>query len=265
MKTIRSVTGQTLRMGRLRPPPGARRLRLMNYAVAPTLPTAPPSADYWAPSAASWLANVLGNDQLGDCTAAGAFHVGGALLASAGGGVPFSPDDVIKFYSATTGYVPGDPSTDQGGDEQTVLNYWKSTGLTPGAHQIAGWVSIDATNWASVQTALYLFENLYFGVELPDAWINPFPGDGATWDVAGAPDPENGHCFVGLAYDQNGVTVDTWGRRVLVTRAAVVKYAGSSDGGELYSVLSQDSLSRATQRAPNDLDWEQLTADLATL
>lgn len=264
MKIVKSRDGRSLKMGRVRPRYEARlRLsRLRDYAVGRVIPPAPPSVDYWTP-AASWLSQILGNDSLGDCTAAGAFHVGGALLAAAGEHVPFTQDDVVRFYSATTGYVPGDPSTDRGGDEITVLNYWKNAGLTPSAHQIVGFVSVNALSWSEVRSALYLFENLYFGVELPDAWINPFPGSGSVWDAAGAADPENGHCFVGLAYDDGGVYVDTWGEKVRVTPAAISKYAGVADGGELYAVLSRDAIARATQRAPNGLNWNQLAADLS--
>ena len=52
-----------------------------------------------------------------------------------------------------------------------------------------------------------LFGNLYSASDSP-SWVNPFPsGDGFTWD-ADAPDPNNGHCFVGVGYNDEGVQID---------------------------------------------------------
>ncbi len=42
-------------------------------------------------------------------------------------------------------------------------------------HKIAGWMAVNAADPHEYRTALWLFENLYFGIELPDAWINPMP------------------------------------------------------------------------------------------
>ena len=135
--------------------------------------------------------------------------------------------ETVAFYSATTGYDPADPSTDRGGDEVTVLNDWRDKGFfADGSGKIAGWANVDATERTLVKQAIWLFENVYFGVELPDAWIKPFPqGNGFTWDVAGDADPSNGHCFAGLGYNDNGVIINSWGIMGTVTWAAVAKYA----------------------------------------
>ena len=86
---------------------------------------------------------------------------------------------------------------------------------------IAGRRTVDATNIEECQTALWLFENLYFGLELPDAWINPMPSaSGFVWDAAGAPDPDNGQCVVGVGYTAAGITIDTWGMTGLMTNEA---------------------------------------------
>jgi len=265
VKTIvHPVTGRPFKLGRRRPIARGPRLSLRNYLLK-GFPAAPTSIDYSAKPAA-FLAEILGNDALRDCTAAGAFHIGGTLLANAGAPIPFTEADVVKFYSATTGYVPGDEATDQGGDEQDVLNYWKATGLLPGSHQISGWVAIDGSNEDEVKAALWLFENLYFGVELPDAWINPMPGaSGFTWDVAGDPDPDNGHCFAGVAYDGAGVTIDSWGMLGKITYQAMAKYASTAGQGELYAVLGPDAIDKASGKAPNGFDAAQLAADLDSI
>ncbi len=265
VKTItHPVTGRSFKLGRRRPVARGPRLRLRNYLLK-SFPAAPASADYAAKPAA-FLSQILGNDALGDCTAAGAFHIGGTLLANAGQPIPFTEADVVKFYSATTGYVPGDEATDQGGNEQDVLNYWMRIGLLPDQHQISGYVAIDATSADEVKAALWLFENLYFGVELPAAWIDPMPGaSGFIWDVAGNPDADNGHCFAGVGYGGAGVTIDTWGMLGTITWAAIKKYASTAGQGELYAVLGPDAIDKASGKAPNGFDASQLAADLDSM
>jgi hypothetical protein len=260
------TTGKQFKMGRRRPIARGPRFSLENYLMRDLLPP-PISIDYWQSAGApAFLTEILGNDTLGDCTAAGAFHIGGVLLAGAGSAIPYTTQNVIAFYSATTGYVPGDESTDQGGDEQTVLNYWQQTGLLPSQHRIAGWLGVNAADSIEVKTAVWLMENVYFGVELPDAWINPMPlGSGFVWDVAGDPDPNNGHCFVGLGYDAQGVQIDTWGMIGTVTWAAIAKYSSTAGSGELYTVVGPDGISKASGKAPNGFDWSQLVADFDSM
>ena len=254
----------TFKLGRNRPVARQRRLMLGNYLLA-TLPPAPDDVDYsvWVPN---FLAEVLANDSLGDCLSAGAFHIGAMLLGGAGQHIPFTVQDVINFYSASCGYVPGDPSTDQGGDEETVLRYWQETGLLPGQHKIAGFLGVDGTNAEQVRQGMWRFENLYFGVELPDAWISPFPSaSGFVWDAAGDGDPENGHCFVGVGYNAVGVQIDSWGMIGTITWAAIAKYATRAANGDLYTVLGQDAVNVVSGKSPLGFAWRQMVSDFDAL
>src|ERR1700691_3488684 len=147
IKTIRHAdTGKTYRLGRKRPVARCPRFALKNYLTR-GLPTPPASIEYTRPAAAA-LSEMYENDKLGDCVIAGMAHVVGALTGGAG---PkpylYSDKQIIGLYSAIGGYVPGDPATDQGCDEQTALNYWENNGALPpkttsptGAHKIAGWM-----------------------------------------------------------------------------------------------------------------------------
>jgi len=237
------------------------------------MPAPPASCDYTKPAATA-LAEIYDNDALGDCVIAGMAHVAGVLTGNSGT-EPFlySDNQIIGLYSAIGGYVPGDPATDQGCDEQTALNYWENNGALPpnstiksGAHKIAGWMAVDSTDEDECRTAMWLFENLYFGMELPDAWINPAPSaSGFTWDVAGASDPNNGHCVVGVGYTSAGIVIDTWGMTGLMTNAAVAKYPNQASNGELYTVVSMDPINKVTQKAPNGFDWSQLVADFDSM
>lgn len=272
IKTIKHPAGLTFKLGRKRPVARCPRFALKNY-LTKSMPAPPATCDYTKGAKAA-LSEMYDNDTLGDCVIAGMAHVVGLMTGSAGK-KPFlySNKEIIGLYSAIGGYVPGDPATDQGCDEQTALNYWENNGALPphttsktGAHKIAGWMTVDATNVEECQTAMWLFENLYFGLELPDAWINPAPSaSGFTWDVAGASDPNNGHCVVGVGYNANGIVIDTWGMTGLMTTAAVAMYPTPANNGELYTVVSQDAISTATQKAPSGFDWSQLIADFDSM
>jgi hypothetical protein len=266
VKTIKHPNSKlTFRLGRKRPVARCPRFSLHNYLMR-GLPAPPATADYSKPAAAA-LANVYCNDTLGDCVIAGIGHVVGVLTAGATGS-PFvyTNDQIIQLYSAIGGYVPGQPSTDQGCDEQTALNYWENNGAPAGSHRIAGWLSVNAADPTEYRAALWLFENLYFGLELPDAWINPMPAEsGFTWNAAGPADPNNGHCVVGIGYTAQGVTIDTWGMTGTLTDKAIAKYGTQDSHGEVYTVVSQDAISQASQKAPNGFDWSQLIADFDSM
>lgn len=254
------------KLGRNRPEPQPTApLAFGDYLTAAALPAPPPSV-FYGPKAAPVLSEMLGNDQVGNCVEAGMLHAVGVWEDNAGRPTTFTTAQAIALYSAITGYDPKDPSTDQGTDEITAFKFWQRAGIVNGQHKILGWAKVDGLNKAEVMTALWLFENLVFGVELPDAWVNPFPSsNNFIWDAAGAPNPQQGHCFVGHGYTAQGVRIATWGMRGLLTWAAVEKYATTMGSGELYAVLSADALATATGKAPNGFDAAQLAADLQAI
>ena len=270
MRVVKTIvhpeTGKVFKLGRRRPVARCPRLKLRNYLYK-ALPAPPPGKDY-SPAAAAALSQVYLNDQLGDCVIAGVQHVDGVLTGNAGGPPVIFDDANTKWlYGKIGGYVDGDDSTDAGCDEQTALSWWQQNGLTAdGMHKIAGWAAVDGGNRDECATALWLFENLIFGVELPTAWINPMPSaSDFTWDVAGDANPDNGHCFVGVGYSALGVTIDTWGMLGTITWAAVAKYATTAGQGELYTALGADAISAATATAPSGFDLSQLRADLDSI
>jgi hypothetical protein len=262
---VRLIEGhRRYRMGRKRPIARCPRFSLKNYLMR-DLPAPPASCDYSA-KATKALSEMYLNNQLGDCVIAGIGHVVGVLTGNAGKQALYSNAQIIALYSAIGGYIPGHPNTDNGCDEQTALNYWQHNGAPKGEHQIAGWLAVNGADPVEYRTALWLFENLYFGLELPDKWVNPEPTQpGFTWDVAGPPDPNNGHCIVGVGYTSKGVRICTWGMLGQLTDAAIAKYATKTGEGELYTVVSHDALARATQKAPNGFDWSQLLADFDSM
>lgn len=266
IKTVQHPSGRALRLGRKRPVARCPRFALKNYLTR-SMPSPPATCDYTKAAEAA-LSQMYDNDTLGDCVIAGMAHVVGLMTGNAGTTPAiYSNAEIIALYHAIGGYIPGDPSTDQGCDEQTALNYWENNGAPVGSHKIAGWMTVDSSNVEECQTALWLFENLYFGLELPDAWISPNPpaASGFVWDVAGDPDPNNGHCVVGVGYTASGINIATWGMTGLMTTAAVAKYATQAAGGELYTVVSMDAINKATEKTPAGFDWSQLVADFDSM
>ena len=262
IKSVR-VKGREYKLGR-KPPKAGQKPALKYSRYATNLPAPPATLDLTA-AAMTPLRNIYGNDNLGDCVIAGGYHEVGVATGNAGTAFVATSAQIIADYSAIGGYVPGNPATDQGCDLPTANAYWTTHGFANGT-KLAGWLAIDPTNQTEVMQALWLFESLDFGVSLPDAWVNPMPqDDGFTWGVAGKPDPNNGHCFVGVAYNAQGVQIDTWAEFGTVTWAAVAKYAATANGGELYVLLTPDIIAKATAKAPNGFDWPTLIADFNAL
>lgn len=189
-----------------------------------------------------------GNDSLGDCTAAGAAHVETAL-SQFGQGTPVVPAlaDVITFYSGSTGYVPGNPNTDQGGDMQTVLKYWNKTGLA--GHKIAAYFAVDPKDFDEMRAALYLFGNLYIGFTCTQGFENAFD-KGTVFDVVRRDRPLGGHCVAVHQITKGGtIKGSTWGGYFEMTEAAWTAWVD-----EPYAVASQEWIKNNLTPAGLDVD-----------
>jgi hypothetical protein len=249
--------------GRRRPVARGPRLALRNYLDLSKLLAPVPDCDY---SSAPGLTDVLANDSLGDCTCAGVLHALEAINNAAGQPVTFTAAQAIALYSAACGYVVGDASTDNGGDELTVLDYVAEHGVDGnGFHQIIGSILVDATNPLECRWALYNLCNLYYGVGLPDAWLSPWPSNGATWDV-GTADPNNGHCFVANKSVGGNFGIDTWGESLLITQAATSELAVQAQGGELHTIITKDLIGLTSgKNPPGTFGLADLLSDLQTI
>lgn len=236
---------------------------LARFSRSGALPAYPSRYDVSGPSP-KVAQQMYENDTLGCCVIAAMLKIVGFLRGAAGRPFQlFSSAQVTTLYSAIGGYVPGDPSTDQGCDEQTALNYWEAHGAPIGSTKLAKWVPIDPTNPDEVRLAIYLFENLFFGCELPDAWCTNFVPN-MVWGP-GTPNPANGHAFPGYKYTPDGVEIATWAASAFMPNATFAHNLSSAVGGELYVVLSPDQLIAAQQKAPNGLDWAALNQYMEAL
>lgn len=185
------------------------------------LPNAPAVADRES-GVETWP--MYGNDTLGDCTVAGMFHSIGALTAYSGqvkGGALFSDAEAVKVYSAVSGYVPGQPDTDNGATLQSVCQYMAKTGAVDvdgRVHKLAAWAEVgDPTNLPLLKKILNTFGTVYLAYNLPQSAEDQFDqGEPFTY-VPGSPSV-GGHCMsmqlsaVGPKAPLNDETLITWAR-----------------------------------------------------
>lgn len=203
------------------------------------------------------------NDQLGDCTIAGACHMLAAMAVYGGHPEPlFSDQEVTTAYSAVSGYVPGDESTDNGADMQTVLEYLKSAGLadeTGKTHRVAGYAAFgDPRDEVLLAQVLDVFGSVYIGVDLPASAQQEFSG-GEPWDWQPSSQIEGGHCIVLQKRSVGGTGVldyVTWGAVTKATRGFQWHYAS-----EAWAVCTEDWIT-ANGTSIEGLDLQQMLSDL---
>jgi hypothetical protein len=213
------------------------------------------------------LENIKGNDQLGDCVEVAVGNLTDIWHGDAGTGISVSADQTIAFYSASSDYVVGQPSTDQGSDPVTVANYWKANGFAPGLQPIAGFVTIDPTNVVALKTAVALFGGIMIGGALLTSWVNGMQTmqSGFTWTADSPSDPQAGHEVLGFGFNTNGIFIATWGLFGTLTWTGIAQFAAAAGGGSVIVPLSADWIVKASAVSPSGFKFPQLEADLAAL
>jgi hypothetical protein len=162
---------------------------------------------------------MLKNDELGDCAEAALLHIF-QLFKAINGQVTF-PDDqsVVELYSAAGGYVPGDPSTDQGTQLNALLQYAKSN--TAGApynvsmapEYVQAFAYLQHTDLAHVSQCVALFKALFVGVNLRQAQMTQ-----EVWD-AGSSAVIGGHAITVIGANNTGPKIISWGKVIQATWA----------------------------------------------
>jgi hypothetical protein len=141
-----------------------------------------------------------GNDTLGDCTIAGLAHATTVYNGLLGKEKVMPKASVVSLYEKLTG------GPDTGLNELDVLKYWSNTKVY--GSDILAFVSIDPKNHTHVQQALQLFGGVYLGFQVQQNAVQEFDAH-QPWTPGTL--TQDGHCVYAVAYDQNGVTVLTWG------------------------------------------------------
>lgn len=247
-----------MRLGKKRARLGAVRLSLRRYIDLSTLPT--PPAEFGSDDLVTNAWGMLGNDNAGDCVWAGAAHETMLWNAEAGSAVSFSDDSVLSDYSAVTGYVIGDDSTDSGTDMQQAASYRLKTGILDASgkrHKIAAYLAIEAGNLQEHLVAAYVFGAVGIGIEFPNSAMDQFNAD-QPWDIVPGALLEGGH-YVPLLSRRGGMfNCVTWGMRQPMTDAFFARY---NDESLVY--LSEEFLTGG--KSLQGFDIGQLNADLKAL
>jgi hypothetical protein len=191
------------------------------------------------------------------CVIAGAAHMIQQWNYYAGRKTTMLTDqDVLKGYEAVGGYVPGDPSTDNGCNMIDALNYWRKTGF--GGHKIVAYVALDPTKPQELFESILMFGNAYLGLALPlscqneTAWT--VPSGGAFGN--GSPGSWGGHCVPVMAASPKSRTNISWGGKYKMSPNFEFDYCD-----EAYAVLSPDWL-EANAKSPSGFDLAGLMVDL---
>ena len=215
----------------------ARDLLFANYRTEAALPPHPKTfghdtiipADGW---------QMLANDSVGCCVFSGFAHLVMLWNKIRGVDVVFSNESVLSDYSAVTGYVPGDPSTDQGTDVREALKYFRSTGVIDASgkrHKIAAFVALSAADLSQAAEAAWLFAGIAPGFNLPQSAETQFD-DNKPWSVVRGSPTVGGHFVpvvgeragdgtfggilsaVGIGIQMRGIT---WGRDIGIGNAGL--------------------------------------------
>lgn len=207
----------------------------------------------WATKAMASIKRMYKNADLGCCVITGKLHQIGIWSANDTPSVVLATDaEVVDAYHTICG--PGD----NGCYIPDVLDVFQRTGLACNGvkHKIDGYLFMDHTNKALVQTAIYLFGSLTLGINLPNAWTCT----DCTWDVTNS-SIVGGHDVCVCGYDEKGVQIATWAGLVTVTWSAFLSSRWIEEG---YVELSPDWYN-ADNLSPNGVNVQALRDALAAI
>jgi hypothetical protein len=154
------------------------------------------------------------NDRLGCCAEAGRVHVN-----QAGAEITTEPWTYQGDASLETEYFGLTGGQDTGLLLPQVLVPWHEGKLAGGRN--GGYAVVNPKNTTAVKQGIWIFGNLYIGVNLPEPAQDQFRPDGhGVWELTGTAADyqiEGGHCVVPISYSPKGVQAVTWGGTVLIT------------------------------------------------
>lgn len=239
-------------LGRQPADPTKPKLRLRRSAV--DRPTPPPSCD-WLSEVSEW--GMLANDEVGDCTMAGAAHTAMAVdHYGQGRSLVITDREVLDAYTAISGYNPADPNTDVGATLQDALDYWRKTGVA--GNQIVAAAQLDAHDLDLVRACIATFGSVYTGMWITEAAMAQF-GQGAAWTATGRSRSLGGHCVPLGAYDDGGFYAVSWGKIQPMSTEFYLKYFD-----EVWVPIDLDWL-QAAGTSPAGMDIATLNSDFEAL
>ena len=220
------LTGRNYRLGRRAKSMHRHPMKFSTYLTSVLPPLV--SATAWSNAVkVPWGMDL--NDQLGDCTCAGPAHNVMAVTANIGKLVIPTNTQVLTMYEAS-GYVDGQPNTDQGWTLQAAEGYMVSTGL--GGVKADGFVEVDPTNMNHIKYALQLLgPTLNFGLNLPQSAMDVFQNTPANqtpvWSAQTITNRTiiGGHDVAGVDFTSSGCfKIISWGREVIMTPGFILMF-----------------------------------------
>lgn len=237
-----------------------------------TLPTPPANFGHGSiykdgEAAGAWEMNGNGPDDTvapgfqgaGDCVFACGAHTTRETNKIAGHTVTITGKESIADYSAVTGYVIGDDSTDNGTDMRQALKYRQKTGLLDAAgnrHKIGAYVALEPGNIAQFYQAAYVFSAVEIGFEFQQAQDDQFAG--GVWDYAPGSPIVSGHAIPGFGRSKKRGGVVSWAKHLWVTEAF---YKNLVD--EAWAIVYPEELRNG--KTERGMGLTQLTQALAAL
>lgn len=204
-----------------------------------------------------------GFEGAGDCVFAGACeethlveHAAGRPLA------PITGKQAIAAYSAVTGYVIGDDSTDQGTDVRTALAWRRKTGIADAGgkrHKIGAFLALEPGNLDHILAATYLFGAVGIGFQFPSTAMQQFD-QGKPWSVVAGASIEGGHYVPIVARRKStAIQVLSWARNQTMTDGFFAKYCD-----EAWAIVPTEYI-EPNAKTPEGFSQAQLNSLLAAL
>jgi hypothetical protein len=173
--------------------------------------------------------------------------------------VPITGKETISDYSACTGYVLGDDSTDNGTDMGNAAEYSRNIGILDAngdRHKIAAWVRIDPSDYEACIEATYIFLATGVGFLFPAyAWQQWAHGEPWDYDPSGDSTIDGGH-YVTRAGSKRVVS---WGRALEMTQAFHERQVD-----EVVAYITEEEM-RKSAKDVHGFDLEKLQAYLDRL
>lgn len=206
--------------------------------------------------------SMMKNDVLGCCTVAGMYHAIQAWTLLARPPIQTESDSNVEItYAQACGYCPGDPKTDNGGNEQDVLKYWMTSGIPifpssgsfgTAVNKLSAYYEDDPRNISDIKETILECGVCYIGFNVP-TFLMASGMPGPLWDVVQDDGGiEGGHCVILIDYDKVGPYLISWGKIFQMTWEFFTKYTDES-----YGPINEDWI-RESGTTPLGLDLEQL-------
>jgi len=158
---------------------------------------APADSDDWGSAVPLDQWGMDGNDAVGDCGLAGLDHWQMAVTSRIEGRwSAWGTDGCLQLYGILGGYVPGDPSTDNGTVLQDNLNFWRHNPIA--GVELLGYAALRPGSWTrAVRTGMMQVAGpLYKGLTLQEDQEQQFP-EAWHWVPGGV--IAGGHCTIQVA------------------------------------------------------------------